>query len=133
MMKAFKVLGIAAVLLVGGCANKINMNRSSSVPSAEARLKVNKEGDNKRDLKIEVQHLAPAERVSPQASGYVVWLQPSEPQAAPMNLGVLTLDDQEGELRASTPYEKFQVFITAEQDPQTTAPSGERVLWASVD
>ena len=137
MQKTLGALAVTATLLfggmVGGCATKINMDRSASVPGAEAKVKVDKKDDNRRDIKVLVKHLAPVERVSPDAKHYVVWLQPKEGQAMPSNLGVLALDDQEGKLETSTVYERFEVFITAEQDAQATAPHGERVLWATVE
>lgn len=134
MNRKIGTLVVALALATGACANKIIMNRSSSVPAAEARLKVDREGQNMREVELKVRHLAPPERVSPQASHYVVWLQPTIPQADPANLGVLGVgSDQEGELQATTPYKSFQIFVTAEQDAQSTVPSGERVLWATVE
>lgn len=131
-------LSVMAVtgLLVGSsaCATKMNMDRSTAVPAAEAKLKVKKKGDNHNEVKVAVEHLAPVQRISPEASHYVVWLQPTEGQAMPINVGVLDVDDdQEGELETSTPYKHFEVFVTAETEAQATAPRGERVLWATVN
>ncbi len=116
-----------------GCANKVNMDRSAAVPAAEAQLKV-KKNDNGRDIKVAVEHLAPVERVSPESSHYVVWLQPTQGQAMPANMGVLDVgDNQKAVLETTTPFESFEVFVTAEKDAQVTAPRGQRVLWATVD
>lgn len=122
-------LGLSAV----GCANKVNMDRSAAVPAAEAQLKVKKK-DNGREIKVAVEHLAPVERISPDALHYVVWLQPTQGQAMPANVGVLEVgDDHEGELKTTTPFKNFEVFVTTEKDAQVTAPRGERVLWATID
>lgn len=136
MKRIVGALVIMAGLAFSGCASKVNMNRSDAVPAAEARVTVDKEKGNMREVMVEVRHLAPAGRVSPQAAHYVVWLQPmvAQSQSDPVNLGVLKIgNDQQGELEAKTPYQSFQVFITAEEDPQTTVPVGTRVLWATVN
>ena len=138
MQRTFGAIAVAATLVLGGmaagCAKKINMSRSAAVPSVEARLKVDKKEDNQKQIKVSVQHLAPVERLSPDAKHYVVWLQAKDAQAMPSNIGVLALDDdQEAELETSTPFERFDVFVTAEEDAQATTPRGERVLWATVD
>ncbi len=136
MKNLMGVAAIAGLFMVGGaaCANKVNMDRSTAVPSAEAKVKVKDKGDNVRQVKLAVEHLAPVKRVSPDASHYVVWLQPKEGQAMPMNIGVLNVDDDlEAELETTTPYKEFDLFVTTESEAQATAPRGERVLWATVD
>ncbi len=137
MKKTLGALAVTAALVFGGaagCATKINMDRSASMTAAEAKVKVKKKDDNRREIKVAVEHLTPIERVSADAKHYVVWLQPKENPAMPSNLGVLEVDDdQEGKLEASTAFEHFDLFITAEEDAQATSPRGERVLWATVD
>lgn len=134
MNKTLGWLTIATAFTVAACANKVTMNRSEAVPAAEGRVQVAKESNNMREIQLKVRHLAPPERVSAQASHYVVWLQPMIPEAGPSNLGVLSLgDNQEGQMDATTPYKSFQLFVTAEQDPQSTEPSGDRLLWTTVE
>lgn len=112
------------------------MLASSRVPAAEGRVNV-KEGDNGNvKLAVEVKHMAPPERVATGASSYVVWLKPlatGNENEAPQNLGALAVNkDQEGELDTTTPYRQFDLFVTAEPQPNSTAPTGEQLLSTTI-
>lgn len=104
----------------------------SGVPAAQGDVKVTRgKGNNMVELKVS--HLAAPDRVTPGATAYVVWLQPRQAGASIQNLGVLKLDeDLKGELKALTPFQEFDVFVTAEPSPQVTSPTKQRVLSASV-
>jgi hypothetical protein len=48
-------------------------------------------------------------------------------------LGKLAVyDDYEGKLEATTPYQSFTVFITAEENPTPESPSGTEILRADL-
>ncbi len=112
------------------------MQASPRIPAAEGSVSV-KDGDNgSTKLAVKVKHLAPAEKVATGAATYVVWLRPiaadtsSEPA---QNVGALAVGkDLEGKLDAVTPYRQFDVFVTAEPEPGSTAPTGEQLLTTSI-
>ena len=112
------------------------MQASSRIPAAEGAVTV-QDGDNgSTKLAVTVKHMAPPEKVATGASSYVVWLRPlatdtsSEPA---QNLGALAVGkDLEGKLNTVTPYRQFDVFVTAEPEPGSTAPTGEQLLTTSI-
>lgn len=128
-------LALAASLL-GGCAstkNNDNIAMASTVPAAQGELKVSDAGSN-TSIDLSVRHLAPPERISSQASTYVVWVRPlADDTGRAQNLGALSVDrDLSGRLRTTTPLKQFELFVTAEPSTVAEAPTGERVLSAMV-
>ena len=112
----------------------IALRSSNSIPAAQGRLAVKgAEGPN-QVVDLTVQHMAPPAKVKSGATAYVVWLQP-EAAKEPINMGVLSVDnDLKGELQFKTPFPKFEVFVTAEENPTVQAPSEhQRLLTAAVD
>jgi hypothetical protein len=74
-----------------------------------------------------VDHLAKPEHLSPAKQAYVVWIQPEGKEAT--NEGVLRVNDElKGDFRANTPYKKFDLFVTAEDTPTATSPSGPEIM-----
>ena len=67
----------------------------------------------------------------PASTSYVVWIQARGKAAE--NQGLLKVNnDLNGEFETTTRYEAFDVFVTAESDPNATLPSGSEVLRATV-
>jgi hypothetical protein len=94
-------------------------------------VKISPQKDGNTNVKVEVQHLAPAALVNPEASTYVVWLRPTA--GFPQNLGVLKVNDKsKGELTTKTAFKSFDVMVTAETNPSATVPSNDRIMTASV-
>lgn len=90
------------------------------------------EGGNHLVL-VEVQHLPPAERISEDASTYIVWIKPED--GAPAKAGRLAYDPDErtGTMRATTPAGgTFTVFITAESDDMASEPNEAIVVQREV-
>jgi hypothetical protein len=145
MMKMTMVVGMAALLGMG--CSKLGMGGGSkgetqlpllvseNLPAAQGSVKVRPGKDGNNIVEVKVEHLAPAEKISERATDYVVWIQPKGTGAGePQNLGVLSLDkDLTGTLKTITPYQEFDMFVTAESDPQSTRPTQKRVMRASVD
>ena len=49
-------------------------------------------------------------------------------------MGILTVDKElKGTLEFKTPFQQFDVFVTAEASPLNQAPSEQKLLTASVD
>ena len=126
-MKRKEALLAFLFLLVGFLwARDLPMTSGTVDPGARGKLTV-----DKQNLKVEVQHLAPASALTPPKMGYVVWIQP--PDHPPENHGVFKVNKGEkGSFETTTAYPRYDVFVTAEDNPQTTVPSGPEVLRASV-
>jgi hypothetical protein len=112
----------------------IALRSSDSIPSAQGRLAVKGTDGPNQVVDLTVKHMAQPARVKAGATAYVVWLQPAEAKE-PINMGVLSVDkDLNGELQFKTPFPKFDVFVTAEDNPSVQAPSEhKRLLTAAVD
>ncbi|MEO5729318.1 MAG: hypothetical protein ABI134_21005 [Byssovorax sp.] len=124
---------LALALGLAGCgAAPIKLTSSPAAPAASGEI-TTEEGDNGNlKLKIEVKHLAAPEKVEPGAKVFVVWAEKAG--AAPQNVGALKVDeDRTGRLDTITPLHRFNLAITAEEDPATASPKGPRVLSAAVE
>jgi len=132
-------LVLLTALLGLSCAhggNSTAMQASPRIPAAEGSVSV-KDGDHgSTKLAVKVKHMAPPDKVATGASSYVVWLRPlaSDTSSEPaQNVGALAVGkDLEGKLDATTPYRQFDIFVTAEPEPGSTAPTGEQLLTTSI-
>ncbi|MGE0405351.1 MAG: hypothetical protein AB7O65_03555 [Candidatus Korobacteraceae bacterium] len=115
-----------------GCANRnVNMTPSSSVPAASATVKTGQDSNGNTSIDMQVQHLAPPDRLTPPATAYIVWIKPAN--AEPRNEGRLTVGENlSARFQTVTPAKQFEIFVTAESDQLTTTPAGQEVLRQSV-
>ncbi len=123
---------LALVLSIGlfGCAGSAyELLPTSREPAAQGHLKTKETSNGNVHIDLEVQHLAPAPKLSDGATTYVVWVRPAGGDGKPINVGALKVDkDLEGELETVTSFTRFTLFVTAEADAQVTVPSGVDVL-----
>ena len=134
--------GLAAVLPLvfcmaffwpfGGGGNKtVRMVPSQDVPAANGTVSVKTGPNQNTKIDLHVKNLAKPSALTPSRQVYVVWIEP--PGQKPKNEGQLRVGKNlSGELHTVTPFKRFQVFITAENNPQATAPQGPRVLSAHI-
>jgi Anti-sigma-K factor rskA, C-terminal len=128
-------VGLALAALAAmpvACATTKAMRAGDGVPAGEGTVKVT-EGDNGNTMMtIRVKHLAPASRMAPDATVYVVWVRPRN--AATQSVGVLTLNDNlEGELDTVTPHSQFLVMVTPEPSGHVPQPTHEAVFTSDVE
>jgi hypothetical protein len=107
------------------------MINSSIVPAAQGKVHSQNDHNGNTKVDVEVNRLASPQSLTPPYNIYVVWIQ-SRGEAA-TNAGELRVgDDLKGTLTARTPYKQFDLFVTAENDPRASAPSGPEVLHATI-
>src|SRR5438874_2695822 len=124
-MRGLSVAALVAATSLSGCASilgrssaqqSVAMAPSDGVPAAMGQVDVRKEPNGNTRVDVSVKHLAPPERIAPNATNYVVWMKPIKGDEPPQNAGALTIDKNlKGKLRTVTPLKSFDVFITAEQ------------------
>jgi hypothetical protein len=122
---------IAAALVACGGAQTYAAQGTTIAPGASAAISVGKtEGAQSVDVTID--HLTPPERLGPGHTQFAVWVVPAG--LDPVLAGTLAYDreSQSGRLLATTPYEIFQVVVTAEGPSIGRAPGGPVVLQRSV-
>jgi hypothetical protein len=115
----------------GGGARRVHMMAGSETPAAQGSVTVQTGGNGNMKLDLKVQSLAAPSSLTPPANVYVVWIQPPDQNA--QNHGQLSVNrNEDGELHTNTPYKRFKVFVTAEQNARVQEPTGPRVLQADV-
>ena len=130
---------IAVMILTGlaafSCAGprQIQLTSSPDIPAAQSTVKLSTTDNGNTKIDIVVEHLASPERVSPDATVYVVWARGNEADAQPQNLGALKVDDNlKGNISAMTPLRSFELYITAEPSQMSTTPAGKPLLYTTV-
>lgn len=121
-------------LFLSGCSStrELKMTSTSDTPAARGTIKATETEGNNTQLEVSVHHLAPAQKIAPGSSTYVVWIQPSD-GTAPKNVGAMTVNSNlEGKLTTITPYRNMSVFITPERIATTSYPTGDRILTTPV-
>jgi hypothetical protein len=134
-MKRTTFLSLCVMLVVSAMllwARDDHMVNSSIVPAAQGTVHTDTDRNGNTSIDLEVHRLAKPTSLQPAYSHYVVWVQP--PGESPFNVGELRVnDDLNGSLKTNTPHKKFDILVTAENDPRPTAPSGPEVMHASVN
>jgi hypothetical protein len=129
-----KTLLLGLGLVLAACGGKSRtasfpFEASSVTPAAMGEVVTGTDANGNTRVSVDVQHLAPADRVAPGATVYVVWVTDVAAGATAHNLGALRVDkDLRGKLEAATPLRTFDLTITAEPSPGGEAPSGLPVL-----
>jgi hypothetical protein len=133
MKKFVFAMLLAFALSALGWGEDLKMKNVSTLqPAADAQLTHQKDDNGNTKLKIHVYHLAKPDALSPAREAYVVWIEPNGQPA--QNMGVIKVNDNlESEFSTRTPFKKFKVYITAEDGPKVTTPSGDNILEATVD
>lgn len=114
-------------------AKEFKLINDATVPAATGKVDVNKDRNGNYRLKVDVEHLAKPTGLTPAKQAYIVWVQRRDNQAEA--LGQLRVDDNlKGTLEATTPRlaDQFDIFVTAEDNPNARMPSEPRLLRATV-
>jgi len=107
------------------------MIAGSSNPAARCTVHLHVGDNGNTELDMKAESLPAPSALTPPKNAYLVWIQP--PDAGPQNLGRITPGkDQKAELKTATPYKRFKIFITAEDQAQMQSPEGTTVLSADV-
>lgn len=132
MKRALLITSVALLSLTPfGHSKEFPLTASATVPAAKGKVNVDKDQNGNVKVKLEVQHLAKPSTLTPAETNYVVWIQARGKE--PENEGRLTVNDKlEGKLETTTPYEAFEIFVTAEGNPNVTSPEGGEVLRGTV-
>jgi hypothetical protein len=109
----------------------VQMMAGKSNPAARGTIHLHVGDNGNTELDLKADSLASPSALNPPKNSYVVWIQ--SPGEAPQNHGQITIDnDQKAELKTATPYKRFKIFVTAEDQPQMQTPEGPTVLSADV-
>jgi hypothetical protein len=133
MKRPLTSLLLTFALITFGWGEDMHMKNVSTLqPAADAQLTHERDDNGNVRVKIHIYHLAKPDSLNPARDAYVVWIEPKgEP---PQNMGTIKVNDNlESEFQTRTPFKVFKVYITAEDGPKVTTPSGDKILEANVD
>ena len=114
-------------------AKEFKLINDQSVPGATGKVDVSKDKNGNFRIKLEVYHLAKPTSLTPPKQNYIVWLERRDNQ--PVALGELRVNgDLKGTLEATTPAlsDQFEIFVTAEDNPNAPVPSEPKLLRTTV-
>ncbi len=125
-------LGMIALILFQGCSKKINFQNSAEVPAARGYVKVIKDNNNNYVIKLELSNLAEVKRLDPPKESYVVWMESDDNPVK--NIGRINSSGSLLSRRLTVSFETVTsikptlIFITAENEPNTSYPVGKKMM-----
>lgn len=133
-MKRMRLAAIAfSLLLLAGVAlaDDVKLRPGTADPSAVGTVDYHHDRNGNTSFELKVDHLAPPANLQPVKQVYVVWVQAAG--QPPENKGVLKVnEDQKGDIKMISPHQAFDIFVTAEDTPSVSQPSGPEVLRGTV-
>ena len=115
------------LLASAGCAHKVMFQGSPLQPAADAKVKVRLDQNQNTLVELELEHVAPADRLWPPRMVYVVWAESTDGKLS--QLGQLRVNEKrEAHFNGTTALERFRLVITAEDDPLPEQPSQPYML-----
>lgn len=129
----FVAILLPFIFILSSCGtSKMAFQTSSVVPSAEGSVKVKKDNNKNYSVDLKVIRLANAEKLSPPKKMYIVWMNTAQDgvkKVGQLNTSSSLLSKTlKSSLKTTVPYEPTGFFITAEDDADVFAPSGQVVL-----
>ena len=127
----FVFITTVIISMLPSCAKKITFLPSSATPAATGKVKVKKDKNDNYNIAVNIEHLAPAEKLDPPAKTYVVWIETVQNETK--NMGQITSSSSllSSKLKASfsavSPSKPTRVFITAEENASAYYP-GNRII-----
>lgn len=121
ILKYAALIGIA--VFITSCATTAKFPVSTKVPAAE--ITARKKQDNNKNYVIELTafNLAEASRLDPQMTNYCVWIVADN--GSTINVGqIRNKNAKKAVLKAVTPFNAKEIFITAEKQGNLSYPAG---------
>jgi hypothetical protein len=115
----------SAIQCPQGTHKRISLRSTERLPGASGTVRVERMGGT-TEIEAEIDSMKPASLFGGDYNTYVLWVVPPEGPAE--NLGEITIEGDQGKLRASTAAASFAVLVTAEPHYLVSAPSGFVVL-----
>lgn len=125
-------LVVITLIFLQSCSKKINFQNSAEVPAARGYVKVTKDNNNNYLIKLELSNLAEVKRLDPPKESYVVWMESDDNPVK--NIGRINSSGSLLSRRLTVSFETVSaikptlIFITAENEPNTSYPIGKRMM-----
>lgn len=125
---------VGAGMMAAGCGSTstYHMSPGERAIGADGVVEVSQDDHGNQVIEMEVAHLPLPHQFDEQKSTFSIWLEPAEYDGA-YNLGQLQLgDERSGEIQFTTPFQEFDLRVTAEASETETRPGTETVLHQSI-
>lgn len=120
-------------LLACGGATRVPLSTRAGMPATRGDVKVTSTKNDNTGIEVRVKHLAEPQRMTANATTYVVWAQPPG-GAEPQNIGALRVGENlDGTLETVVPFKSFRLFVTPEASSAATTPTGDTIVSAQID
>lgn len=126
-MKKVMLTALVPLFLVS-CTPSMNFLTSSVVPAATGKVHVKRDKNANYQIKVDVENLAPADRLTPPQRNYVVWMESDRNTIKKLGLIEPSSKNLKASLNATVVADPNRVFITAENSPEAQYPGGTEVL-----
>jgi hypothetical protein len=114
------------VMFLTSCATAKTFPVSELAPAAEITVKQKTDNKDNNKITVKAKYLASPDRVSSNATTYVVWLLSEENGLK--NIGALYNENgEDSELQTITSFVGSEIFITAEKEADISQPEGVEI------
>lgn len=118
---------LASIVLMSSCSTMAKFSISPITPAAVGTAKITQDDNKNYLIEVNVKYLAAADRLTPPAQVYVVWI--TTDKSNPINLGMLVSNSKNNaSLKATTSSKPLQVFVTAENMGDSSIPSNSEIF-----
>lgn len=109
------------------------MTPDATVPFAKGEVSASIADDGNGTYTVLVEHLGDPAKLNPQATTYVLWVQPKKEDSPIQNMGAIKVDsDYNGEHTFNTTFKSFDLTITPEESADAVKPSGRDILKTTI-
>lgn len=126
------ILMITMMFIIASCSTSESFLNSSVVPGATGKVKVKKDNNQNYVINLQVEDLAPIERLQSSKQMYVVWMETE--RGIFENLGQLKTStgfmskQRTASLETVSSFKPVRFFITAENEKNVRYPDQEVIL-----
>lgn len=137
LIKSWRVgaLIIVVLWLLAGCATQKSTHATvpgEATPAATGEVAVERDNNNNVVVQLDVEHFPPPELLANDLTTYVVWVRP-QGQESYQNMGQLQIgEDRSAKTSFITPYDRFDLIVTAEASSRETSPSEHVIIQSRV-
>lgn len=119
---------LLATPLIGCAESEYTIDESGDVAQVSGEVEIEEHPSGEKLVTLSLEELPPASAHGAAYDGYVVWLRPMGMET--LKAGALAYFDEErlGMMRMVTPYESFELLVTAEQEPYHVREPGQLVV-----
>lgn len=128
-------LALALTFGAAGCGGPRNYRVTGTQrdPGADAQIQIENIAGGNHLMTITVRHLTPAARLGTGNTVFMVWIRAGSAPAALASELEYADDTREGTATATTPHDRFTVFVTAERNANVTTASDFVVFTQNVE